>query len=609
MCFFVLVWEPIYLREVNCMAKKVVILGSGYAGIEAALTLYKKKKKADDLEITVIDKNPYHTLLTELHEVAGNRIDDEGVLVPLRDIFKYTDIKLVRDEIIATDLEKKAISSKSHNYPYDYLVLAVGSEPNLYGIPGMGEFAFTLWSLEDAVRIREHIKDCFVKASQQSDAAERKKLLTFAVGGGGFTGVEMIGELALWIKTLCPEYSIKISEVRLMLIEALPTILSNLKEKSIKKAMKYLTGKLKVEVLTNSAISRVDDSNFELKDGTVIPTKTLIWTAGVKASCLTDVFEYGKNKACRLIVDKYAKTQYKNVYAVGDVSAFSTKEGTLPALVEAALQTGEGAARNILAEIRGKEPEEIKPELHGVMVSVGSYFAVADIMGHQWSRLMSIVLKYLVNIHYLFGIGGFELIFRYIRHEFLHKKQIKTLPERHISVLTPNFWLVPIRLFLGYAWLKEGIAKVGEGWLAKAMLAGLPADAGSGASATETGEKVFRIISENTPAWYAWIANHIVLPNALLFQILIVLTEIGLGLAFVTGTFTFIASIVSIGLIINFMLSTGFYDYNWWFIPAALCLLGGGGRAFGVDYYLMPYLMRQWRYFVRNKRIKLWLFR
>lgn len=590
------------------MSNRVVVLGAGYGGIEAALSLYKKKKNTDDIEITVIDKNPYHTLLTELHEVAGNRIDEEGVLVPLRDIFKYTDIKLVQDEITDTDLENNQLISGTKIYTYDYLVLAVGSEPNMYNIPGMDKYAFTLWSLEDAVKIREHIKDCFVRASQEHDPEVRKCLLTFAVGGAGFTGVEMIGELALWIRTLCVEYSISRSEIRLLLIEALPRILNNIKEKSAKKAMKYLTGSLKVEILTNSAISSVNSSFFELKNGNSVPSYTLIWTAGIKPSCITDSIEYGKAKSCRIIVDKYCKTQYGNVYAVGDICSFITEEGSLPALVETALLTGENAAINILAEIRGKEKKELEPKLHGVMVSAGSYFAVSDIMGHQWSRLMSIVLKYLVNIHYLFGIGGFELIFRYIKHEFLHKKQVKTLPEKHISMLTPNFWLVPVRLFLGYAWLKEGIAKLGEGWLSTPLLAGLPADAASGASTTEAGEKVFRIISDWTPGWYAWIANNIVIPNALLFQIIIVLAEIGLGLAFISGTFTFIASIASIGLIINFMLSTGFYDYNWWFIPAALCLLGGGGRAFGVDYYLIPYLMRQWRYFVRNKRIKLWLF-
>ncbi len=592
------------------MAEKIVILGAGYAGIEAALTLYKKKRKEDGLEIVLIDRNAFHTLLTELHEVAGNRISEDGVRVPLRDIFKYTDVKLVRDEIKQIDFEKKLLTSDNARYSYDYLILAAGSEPNLFGIPGMKENAFTLWSLNDAIRIREHIRDCFVKAAQETDTKKRSALLTFAVGGGGFTGVEMAGELALWVRSLCREYGIDRKEVRLMLIEALPQILSNMKEKSIKKSEKYLTRRLKVDVMTASPIVRVNPGSFELKDGRVIGSSTLIWTAGIKTSDIADKLECAKSKAGRIEVDKFTATQYPNVYAVGDVSAFASEEGTLPALVEAALQTGAAAARNILADIKGTEKQELKPKLHGVMVSIGSYFAVSDIMGRQWSRLISIILKYMVNVHYLFGIGGFELVIGYIKHEFLHKKQVKTLPEKHISVTTPTLWLVPIRLFLGYAWLVEGIGKVNEGWLTKAVLAGLPpADTASSASTTETGEKVFRIISDFTPSWYAWIANHIVLPNALLFQILIVLSEIALGLAFLSGTFTFIAAIASIGLIINFMLSTGFYDYNWWYIPAALCLLGGAGRAFGLDYYIMPYLMRQWRYFARNKRIKLGLFR
>ncbi|NLD51101.1 MAG: pyridine nucleotide-disulfide oxidoreductase, partial [Clostridiaceae bacterium] len=112
----------------------------------------------------------------------------------------------------------------------------------------------------------------------------------------------------------------------------------------------------------------------------------------------------------------------------------------------------------------------------------------------------------------------------------------------------------------------------------------------------------------HTPSWYAWIADNIVVPNALVFQWLIVLTEIGLGLAFITGTFTFIAALAALGLNFNFLLSTGLYETSWWYIPAALCMLGGAGRAFGVDFYLIPYLMRQWRYFVRNRRIKLFLF-
>lgn len=591
------------------MPKKVLILGAGYAGVEAALTLYKKKRKNDDIEISIVDKNSYHTLLTELHEVAGNRISEDGVIVPLRDIFKYTDVKIVKDEINNIDFGSSKIASKSREYSYDYLILSLGSEPNYYGIPGMQEHAFSLWSYNDAVKIREHIKHIFIKASEESDREKRKTLLTFVVGGGGFTGVEMVGELANWVPSLCKEYGISKGEPTLVLVEALPKILCNLKDNNIRKTMNYLTNRQHVEVLTSSAITKVEADTVELKNGTVIKTNTLVWTAGVRASCICDKLDLSKGKGCRLLVNEFTQTQYENVFAAGDISAFITNNETLPALVESAIQTGKAAAKNILADIRNREKEALKPELHGVMVSVGSFFAVSDIMGVQLPRILSIIMKYLVNIHYLFGIGGFELIFKYIKHEFLHKKQEKFLLEKHYSALTPTFWLVPIRLFLGYSWLVEGIAKVNEGWLTTPMLAGLPADATSSASVTETGSKVFRIITESTPAWYAWIANNIVIPHALLFQIMIVLAEIGLGLAFISGTFTFIAAIASIGLVINFMLSTGFYAYNWWFIPAALCLLGGAGRAFGIDYYLMPYLMRQWRYLVRNRKIKLFLFK
>jgi len=215
-------------------------------------------------------------------------------------------------------------------------------------------------------------------------------------------------------------------------------------------------------------------------------------------------------------------------------------------------------------------------------------------------------MKYLVNIHYLFGIGGFELVFKYIRHEFFQKKQDKFLLEKHYSVTSPTFWLVPLRLFLGYSWLMEGLNKLKEGWLSTPMLAGMAVDGQTSASVTETGEKVFRIISSHTPSWYAFIAEN---PNALFFQWLIVLAEIGLGIAFISGTFTFLAGLGALALNINFLLSTGLYETSWWFIPAAICMLAGAGRSFGVDYYLIPYLMRQWRYFVRNQKIKLFLFR
>ena len=582
------------------MSRNIIIVGAGYAGIETALYLQKRKKKDDDITITIIDKNSYHTLLTELHEVAGNRIAEDGVIVPLRDIFHYTDVHIIKDEIVGFDFKNNTLSSKDRQYKYDYLVLAFGSEPNYYGIPGMKENCFPLWSYKDAIAVREQIYDCFIRAGQEEDKSKRSVLLTFVVGGGGFTGVEMMGELGMWVRKLCTQFHIDRNEVQLYLIEALPKILNILKDKNIDASMKYLTDKLKVNVLPESAITKLESDRVELKDGREINTRTLIWTAGIKASSLTDSVDLEKNQTSRIVVDEYTKTTLQNVYAIGDVSAFTYEDKVLPPLVESAVQTGKNAGKNILADIRNSDKTRLEPKLHGVMVSIGSNFAVSEIMGKIFPIWLSIVMKYLVNIHYLFGIGGFELVCKYLSHELLHKRHRLNFLEYHYTFRTLVFWLVPLRLFLGYTWFMEGYNKINEGWLTKPMLAGLPVDAASSASVTESGEKVFSIISSHTPGWYAWIANHFVIPNALFFQIMIVLAEIGLGLAFFSGTFTFLAALAALALNVNFLLSTGLYETSWWLIPAEIAMLAGAGRAFGLDAHLMPFLMKGWRYLVRR---------
>jgi len=605
------------------MAKRVLVLGAGYAGIEAALKLHKKSKK-EDIEIILIDKNPYHTLLTELHEVAGNRISEDGIIVPLKDIFKYTKVSVVLDEIESINFESNQLISKKTTYAYDYLILASGSRPTFYGIPGLEQNGFTLWSYQDAIKIREHIRRCFLLASTEVDTKKRAALLTFIVGGGGFTGVEMIGEIGQWVKVLCKEYDIPRTDVKLKLIEALHGILQNLRKKNVQKVMKYLVKKLKVEVLLDCAISHVTAEHVEVKGSEVIPTNTLIWCAGIVAAKITDQLTLEKEKS-RIKVNEYTQTSHENVYVVGDSAAFMQEHHSLPALVETALQTGDGAAMNVLRAIRGQEKEKVEPKLHGVVVSVGANYAVGDIMGFQLPVPISMLMKYLINVHYLFGIGGFELIIKYLRHEFFDKKQKKMILEQHYTVKSHAFWMVPLRLMLGVYWLLEGIAKVNDGWFTKTILTGEAGYASKAVSHTflglftfvepvakstadvVTSASQFPLIYDYTSGFYAGITNALVVPNAMFFQILIVIVEIGLGLAFISGSFNFLAGLMSLGMIVNFAMSTGFPMEKLWFIPASIIMLGGAGRAFGFDYYIMPYLMRQWRYFVRNKRLKFWL--
>jgi len=467
------------------MSKKIVIVGAGYAGVEAALSLNKMKKR-DEVEIILIDKNDYHTLLTELHEVAGNRVSEEAVRIPLKQIFDYTDVKVICDEIKHYDFANNRIFSDKNEYMYDYLIMAMGSKPNFYGISGLEENAFTLWSFEDAVKIREHVKKCFTLAVQEKDENERKKLLTFVVGGAGFTGVEMIGELAHWSRQLAREYGIAPKEVRLIIVDMMSRVLSTLDEKNSRKAHEYMEKKLGIEIILNATINNVTADGFFAGDK-FIATKTLIWAAGIKTCEEVEGMECSLvGSSHRIEVDKYCRMEHDNVYVVGDMAALLDEENKpYPAMVENALQTAKGAAKNILNSIRGQELEKVKVKMHGTMVSVGRYFTVSEIMGKILPVWLSIIMKYLVNAHYLWEITGFRGVGRYFYHEFIECKQRKLFLEKHWSTKMQVWWLTPLRIFFGIMWLYEGIEKITQGWLSSPRLAsflGMASDGTTGAT-------------------------------------------------------------------------------------------------------------------------------
>jgi NADH dehydrogenase len=624
---------------------KIVIVGAGYAGIEAALQLYKKGKK-DDIEVTIIDRNPYHTLLTEIHEVAGNRVSEDSVKIPLDDIFRNTRVKVVIDNIEKFDFENKKVASGNHTYPYDYLIMAIGSTPNYFGIPGLEEYGFPLWSVSDAIKIREHIERCFFEAETETNADRRKSLLTFMVGGAGFTGVEMIGEIGQWVKKLCRQHKISRSEVRLVLVDMLDCVLSNLCDENSKKSHEYMEKKLGIEIILSTAVKNVTAELVDLGNGSSIGTHTLIWAAGVRASKDVEGMDLDKGGARRLSVDEFSRTKHAGVFAIGDVGALLDEKGkAYPAMVETALQTGEGVAHNILADIRGKQPEPVKVKMHGVMVCIGNYFAVADLMGVRPGRWISLIMKYIVNMHYLHGILGIRGVWHYLHDEILERRQHKRFLQRNYTKTVQAWWMVPLRLFLGWTWFYEGLKKILEGWMVSPKLATFlgyadatstatgagAADAAATAStaattaaaavdklinidwgwlgvfldkASDTGTMTFRIKFFLVD----WIVKGWVLATdgwAMFFQVFIVILEILVGLAIFSGTFTFLAAVVSLGLLAMFMTTTGMYDTTWWMLFAGIAIAAGAGRAFGFDHWVLPYFGRVWDATKKNGRLTL----
>lgn len=623
------------------MSKKIVILGAGYAGVHAAKKLAKKYKKNNDVEITLIDKNPFHTLMTELHEVAGGRVPEESVKIELSKIFHRTKVNVVVDYIENVDIDKKIVTTKEGSFDYDYLIVGTGSEPAFFGVPGVKENGFTLWSLEDALKIREHIKSRFKAASYEKNDAKRKEMLTFVVAGSGFTGIEMAGELLEWKTKLAHDYRVDESEVRLLVVEAMSTILNMLDRKQADKAEKYMV-KHGVEVIKDSPIVEVSSNGITLKNGQTIPTQTLIWTCGVQAN--QEAKEYGLKtaRAGRLEANKYMEAiGKKDVYVVGDIAYYEEEAGKPnPQIVEAAEQTAVTAVKNIIASIENSDKKtEFKSNYHGFMVSIGGRYGVANLMGVKLSGFIAMVMKHLVNMYYLFGVNDVNAVYCYLQHEFFGMKDRRSIMRGHLSSKGNRLWLVPLRVFIGCLWLIEGLKKFfgeslweanikaisnfdfdkvkiaigSDSWL-KAGNINMPfswlQDATAGASeAADTAVEYATPILQKMPKFYESIMQ-VMIPTpemATLFQTMVVIMEIGMGLALIVGLFTFLASAASAFMVCNFVLSAmAGWDILWYFF-GSIALMSGAGRTFGLDYYVMPWIHKIAKEFWIGKRTPIYI--
>ncbi|MEA4896123.1 MAG: NAD(P)/FAD-dependent oxidoreductase [Oscillospiraceae bacterium] len=456
--------------------KKVVIVGAGYAGILTAKKLAKKLGKRGEYEITIIDKNPFHTMLTELHEVAAGRVDEDSIKIGLRKVFagRRVDVKL--DTVTEVDFETKMVKGKCGSYSYDYLVIASGSRPAFYGVPGAEEHTFKLWSYEDAVVLREHILEMFRRAAAEKDLEERRRLLTFYVIGAGFTGVEMAGELAEYVPFLCEKFEIHPDEVIMVNVDGLSRPIPNLPEKLSAKVAERLN-KMGVELLMNSCVTSVSEKSIEIKcegESTIRSAGTVIWVAGIQSSSIAqlsaDTLE--KQRGGRIPVDRFLRsTKDESVFVVGDNMYYVPKgeQAPVPQMVENCEQSADTAARNIFCALTGQgEMEEYKPSFHGVMVSIGGRYGVAYVgaPGRFFSLAswFAMFTKHFINIIYFIQVLGWNKVFSYIKHEFFTIRNCRSFVGGHFSNRTPSFLLVPLRIWLGAVWLFEGIMKIIEGW-------------------------------------------------------------------------------------------------------------------------------------------------
>ncbi|MFT4106572.1 MAG: NAD(P)/FAD-dependent oxidoreductase [Lacrimispora sp.] len=465
--------------------KRIVVLGAGYAGILTAKKLEKKLRKMkldNEVSISIIDRHPYHTMLTELHEVAAGRVEEDSIRISLKKVFAGRNVEIITDTISHISIEEKKLKGSLREYEYDYLVLAAGSKPTFYGVGGAEEHSYKLWSYEDAVRLKEHIHDVFRKAACEPNEEVKRCLLSFYVVGAGFTGVEMAGELAEYMPFLCEQYEIDPEFVSMHNVDILSRSVPILPEKLSGKVERRLE-KMGVKVMMETSVTAIGEDFIELNhkgSKSCCPSATVIWTAGIESADITgEAAETLESvKRGRIQVDSYLRaTDHQEVYVVGDNMMYvpEGEDEPVPQMVENCEQSAHTAAHNLVCSITGTgNMEEYKPSFHGVMVSVGGRYGVARVglPNHMFNlcSFFAMLSKHFINVVYFVQVLGWNKVWSYVCHEFFTIRNRRSFLGGHFSNRTPSFLLAPMRVWLGAVWVFEGIMKILEGWMDQPML-------------------------------------------------------------------------------------------------------------------------------------------
>ena len=397
-------------------AKNIIIIGGGFAGLNAALKLQKY-----NFNITLFDRRNFHLFQPLLYQVASGGLSPADIAFPLRAIFKNKkNISIIQSEITNIDLLKNKVTAKSTDYSYDYLIIAAGAKSHYFGKNEWANYTIGLKSIEDATSIRNLILSSFEKAEIEIDPDKKKALLTFAIIGGGPAGVELAGAIAeLANHTLQYDFrNIDPSTAKILLIEGSNRILPPYPENLSNKATKDLE-KLGVKIMVNNFVSKIEKSIIFLTSGdklSEIKANSIIWAAGVRAELLSDIlsqnFSINLDKAGRIIVNEYCQIpQFKNVFAIGDISNFKDEKGlNLPGVAPVAMQQGKYVAKFIYNHFINKENKKFKYFDKGNLAVIGRKAAVAFRGNLKFSGTFAWLVWLFVHLLYLVGFENRFLV-------------------------------------------------------------------------------------------------------------------------------------------------------------------------------------------------------
>jgi NADH dehydrogenase len=392
--------------------KRIVIVGGGFGGLQLA-----RKLSNSDYQIVLIDKNNYHQFQPLFYQVATGGLEPSTISFPFRKIFhKSKNIHIRLAEVKAIRAEQNQLDTSIGIVDYDYLIIAIGADTNFFGNQKMMDLAHPMKSVSEALDLRNTILQNYEDALSETDKEKRRTLMNVVVVGGGATGVEVAGTLAEMKKSILPkdypELDFKMMQV--YLLEGSPKVLNAMSGNASAKAEEYLK-KLGVNVFLNSRVKDYDGENVFLEGGKSIPTKTLVWAAGVIGNKIeglnSDVIARGN----RIKVNRNNRVEgYQNIFAIGDI-AFMTEEkypNGHPQVAQVAIQQAAALSVYFKNSLKNKTSKDFSYKDLGSMATIGRNKAVADLPNIKFAGFFAWLIW--MFIHLMSLVGGKNRLFAFI---------------------------------------------------------------------------------------------------------------------------------------------------------------------------------------------------
>ena len=390
--------------------QRIVILGAGFAGLAMARSL-----EDTDYSVFLIDRHNYHQFQPLMYQVATARLEPSSISFPLRKVFQHKSNMTIRiAEITHVDTGKKIVYTSVGEIAYDRLVIAMGCTTNYFGNNHIRENSFPMKSVPNAMALRNRILQTFEDTIEAGEA-ERQALLNFVIVGGGPTGVELAGAMAEMKKNILPkDYpEVDFSRFTIFLLEGSPNTLNAMSDASKAKSRKYLE-ELGVRVRTSTVVQDYDGNTVVLKDGETIPTKNVIWAAGVIANLLDGIPASSVTRGNRLKTNRFGEVEgLDGVYAVGDVAYMPTPKypNGHPQVANVAIAQAAFFAKNFKRELKGKPRSEFEYHNLGTMATVGKRKAVVDLPGFSFQGRLAWLTWMFVHLMLILSVRNKVAVF------------------------------------------------------------------------------------------------------------------------------------------------------------------------------------------------------